>query len=100
MKKASLGQIVNIVNQIGPLITTNLKKTEITTLVSNSLTYLSYDMVEYRIPSDGNYDAGWHYGMSTLDIPDWASERKNIAIFVYEELVTDAMDGYMTVEVQ
>lgn len=100
MKKASLGQIVNIVNQIGPLITTNLKKTEITTLVSNSLTYLSYDMVEYRIPSDGNYDAGWHYGMSTLDIPDWAAERKNLAIFVYEELVTDAMDGYMTVEVQ
>lgn len=100
MRSASITQIVNIVNQIGPLITTNLKKTEITTLVSNSLTYLSYDMVEYRIPSDGNYEAGWHYGMSTLDVPDWAQERKDLAIFVYEELVTDALDGYMTVDVQ
>lgn len=100
MRSASIAQIVNIVNQIGPLITTNLKKTEITTLVSNSLTYLSYDMVEYRLPSDGSYEAGWHYGMSTLDIPDWDQERKNLAIFVYEELVTDALDGYMTYEVK
>ncbi len=98
MKSASITQIVNIVNQIGPLITTNLKKTEITTLVANSLTYLSYDMVEYRIPSDGNYEAGWHYGMSTLDVPDWDAERTNLAIFVYEELVTDALEGYMTYE--
>lgn len=98
MKSASITQIVNIVNQIGPLITTNLKKTEITTLVANSLTYLSYDMVEYRIPSDGNYEAGWHYGMSTLDVPDWDTERTNLAIFVYEELVTDALEGYMTYE--
>ena len=98
MRSASIAQIVNIVNQVGPLVTTNLKKTEITTLVSNSLTYLSYDMVEYRIPSDGNYEAGWHYGMSTLDVPDWDQERKNLAIFVYEELVTDALEGYMTYE--
>ena len=55
-------------------------------------------MVEHRIPSDGNYDAGWHYGMSTLDVVDWDAERKSLAIFVYEELVTDAMEGYMTYE--
>ena len=96
MRAASITQIVSIVNEVGPLITTNLKKTEITTLVSNSLTYLSYQMIEYRLPSDGNYDAGWHYGMSTLDVPDWNAERKKLAIFVYEELVTDALDGYMT----
>ena len=96
MKSASLTDIISIVDQIGPLITTNLKKNEITTLVANSLTYLSYDMIEYRLPSDGNYDAGWHYGMSTLDIVDWDAERKDFAIFVYEELVTDAMEGYMT----
>ena len=100
MRSASLAQIVNIVNEIGPLVTTNLKKTEITTLVSNSLTYLSYEMVEYRLPSDGNYEAGWHYGMSTLDVPDWNQERINLAVFVYEELVTDALEGYMTYQVQ
>ncbi len=98
MKSASLADIIAIVDKVGPLVTTNLKKNEITTLVANSLTYLSYDLVEHRLPSDGNYDAGWHYGMSTLDIVDMESERKDLAIFVYEELVTDAMDGYMTYE--
>ena len=100
MRSASLPQIVSIVNKIGPLITTNLKKTEITTLVSNSLTYLSYEMVEYRMPTDGNYTAGWHYGMSTLDVADWNAERTGLAVFVYEELVTDALQGYMTYQVQ
>lgn len=98
MKSASLKDIISIVDQVGPLITTNLKKNEITTLVANSLTYLSYDMVEHRIPSDGNYDAGWHYGMSTLDVVDWDAERKSLAVFIYEELVTDAEQGYMTYE--
>lgn len=98
MKSATLPQIISIVNEIGPLITTNLKKTEITTLVSNSLTYLSYDMEEFRIPTDGNYVNAEHYGMYTLDIVDWELEKKNLAIFVYEELVTDALDGYMTYE--
>ena len=98
MKSASLTDIISIVDQVGPLITTNLKKNEITTLVANSLTYLSYDMVEHRIPSDGNYDAAWHYGMATLDVVDWDAERKALAVFIYEELVTDAEQGYMTYE--
>lgn len=99
MKSASLPQIISIVDQIGPLITTNLKKTEITALVANSLTYLQYDMAEYRLPSDGNYYPEWHYGMATLDIMDWEQERVDFATYIYEELVTDALDGYMTYEV-
>ena len=98
MRSASITDIISIVDQIGPLITTNLKKNEITTLVANSLTYLSYDMVEHRIPEDGNYDAGWHYGMSTLDVIDWNAERKDLAVFVYDELVTDAEEGYTTID--
>lgn len=98
MKSATLPQIISIVDQIGPLVTTNLKKTEITTLVANSLTYLQYDMVEYRLPSDGNYSAESHYGMSTLDIIDWEQERIDLATYIYEELVTDALEGYMTYE--
>lgn len=94
MKSASLSQIISIVNQVGPLVTTNLKKTEITTLVANSLTYLSYDMEEYRLPSDGSYENGWHYGMSTLDVIDWDEERRDLAVFLYEELVTDTLTDY------
>ncbi len=98
MKSATLPQIIGIVDQIGPLVTTNLKKSEITTLVANSLTYLQYDLVEYRLPSDGNYYPEWHYGMATLDVMDMSAERLEFAKYIYEELVTDALDGYMTYE--
>lgn len=54
MKNASLTQIVSIVSSIGPLVTTNFKKDEITALVSHSLTYLQYDVEQYYIP--GNED--------------------------------------------
>ncbi len=90
MKSASLTQIINIVNQIGPLITTNLKQTEITTLVMNSLTYLSYDMEEYQVPSDGNHQGVTYYSMSVLDILDWDLERQNLAAFLYEDLITQS----------
>ncbi len=98
MRSATLPQIISIVDKIGPLITTNLKKSEITTLVANSLTYLQYDLVEYRLPADGNYYPEWHYGMATLDIIDWQKERIDFATYIYEELVTDALEGYMTYE--
>ncbi len=90
MKSASLTQIINIVNEIGPLITTNLKQTEITTLVLNSLTYLSYDMEEYQVPSDGNHAGVTYYGMAVLDITDWDLERQNLAAFLYEDLITES----------
>ena len=88
-EEASLKDIVAIVNEIGPLITTNLKKNDITFLVSNSLTYLSYDMEELSIPTQPN----WEYGktddlQSVIVITDWDQVRYDLASFVYEELVT------------
>lgn len=87
-EEASLKDIVAIVNEIGPLITTNLKKNDITFLVSNSLTYLSYDMEELSIPTQPN----WEYGktddlQSVIVITDWDQVRYDLASFVYEELV-------------
>ena len=46
-------QIVSIVSSVGPLVTTNLKKDEITALVSHALTYLSYDVEQYYVPEEG-----------------------------------------------
>lgn len=88
-EEASLTDIVEIVNQIGPLVTTNLKKSDITFLVSNCLTYLSYDMQELSIPTESN----WEYGrtddmQSVIVINDWDQVRYDLASFVYEDLVT------------
>lgn len=89
MKSADLGQIITIVGKVGPLITTNLKKDEITALVSHSLTYLKYNVVQYNIPCDGF----WKYNDDTpagsvIEITDLEEQRIDFAKFVYEELVT------------
>ena len=90
MKNASLTQIVSIVSSIGPLVTTNFKKDEITALVSHSLTYLQYDVEQYYIP--GNEDF-WQYNDnspagSVIEITDMDAQRIEFAEFIYEELVT------------
>lgn len=92
MKSASLPQLVQIVSDIGPMVTTNLTKSEITTLVMNALTYLSYDMVETTVPN--NY---WGYGetsdgQSIIEIYDFDAARKELAVFLYEDLVTGGVD--------
>lgn len=90
MKNASLTQIVSIASSIGPLVTTNFKKDEITALVSHSLTYLQYDVEQYYIP--GNEDF-WQYNDnspagSVIEITDMDAQRIEFAEFIYEELVT------------
>ena len=87
-KQADIGQIVQIVSKVGPMITTNLKKDEITTLVANSLTYLKYDFEEYRVPEDElfKYDLT-DDRQSIVVVTDWYLQRKNLALFVFESSV-------------
>lgn len=85
MKKASLTDIIKIVNSVGPMVTTNLSYYEITVLCSNALSYLKYDVFEYRIPqydnvSDANIDA-----KQVLTINDWTLARQELANFVFGE---------------
>lgn len=95
MKSADLGQIISIVSSVGPMITTNLKKDEISVLVSHALTYLTYSVEQYYVPEEGL----WYYDDQTLingwicssiKISDLDAQRKQFAEFVYEELVTDS----------
>ena len=94
LKSADLGQIVSIVSSVGPLVTTNLKKDEITALVSHALTYLSYDVEQYYVPEEGlwYYDdktETWNGAItSTIKISDLEEQRKKFASFVFEELFT------------
>ena len=88
-EEASLTDIVEIVNEIGPLVTTNLKKSDITFLVSNCMTYLDYEMIELALPTEGNCSYGRTDDMqSVIVINDWDKVRYDLASFVYEDLVT------------
>lgn len=93
MKSADLTQIISIVSSVGPLITTNLKKDEITALVSHALTYLSYDVEQYYVPEEGL----WYYDdntvingetTSTIKISDLEAQRLKFASFIFEEMVS------------
>lgn len=87
--EASLTDLIQIVNDVGPLITTNLKTSEIIFLARNIMTFLNYDMVQMTLPSDGT----WRYGhtddgQSVIVIDDWAKARYDMASFIYEDAIT------------
>lgn len=89
MKGADLTQIISIVGKVGPLVTTNLKKDEITALVSHSMTYLTYSVEQYTVPEEGQ----WYYINDTpvgsvIAFSDLETQRKLFAEFIYEELIT------------
>ena len=88
---ASLTELVSVANRIGPLVTTNLKKGDITFLVSNMMTYMGYDMEEISLPTENT----WRYGrtddgQSVIVIDDWDTVRKDVAKFIYEDSVSGA----------
>ena len=93
LKGASLDKIISIVDQIGPKITTNLKKDEIMGLVSNALTYIDYDITQNFVPKEGLWyynnpgDESWDIAGSCIHITDMEAQRKALADFVYEDLV-------------
>ncbi len=95
-KDASLTQIVEIVSQIGPMVQTNLKQDEITYLVSNALTYLDYNFIEFRVPTDGV----WKYSttedkLSIIEITDWEEQRYLLAEFIYEDILVEQNQSYI-----
>lgn len=93
LKGAGLSDIVEIVNKVGPKITTNLKKDEIMGLVSNALTYISYEIKQTYVPREGLWyynnpgDDSWYVAGSCIHITDMEAQRKALADFVYEDLV-------------
>ena len=88
-KTASLPQLTSVVSEIGPMITTNFKKNEITSLLSNSLTYLNYPISQRGAPDRSEcYDDYNDDGQAILEVTNWTSLRNEIATYIYEESFT------------
>lgn len=89
MREASLTELISIVSEVGPLVTTNLKKDEITNLVAHGTTYMKYKVKQYNVPQEGL----WTYyrdsaGVSYIQITDMEESREQFAKFVFGKLLT------------
>ena len=93
LKNSDFATIMNVVYEIGPMITTNLKASELTTLATNITKYLKYDIVSQSAPDlsmigqDFVYEDYYPNGerLNVIDIIDWDAFRKKIATYVFED---------------
>ena len=95
LKSSDAATIMSVLYDIGPMITTNLKSSEISSLAGNIVKYLNYEIVSASAPqydmigidfyySDYNrpiYVDGWM--VSCIVICDWEEFRVKTAEFVF-----------------
>ena len=98
LKASSLTTILSVLYEIGPMITTNLKTSEITALATNAMTYLKYDLVSQSAPVSDNIGVDFYYSgedypvyvdgymIDCIVIIDWNRFRQKIATFVFETM--------------
>ena len=99
MRNVDIPTLLQIIYDIGPLITTNIKTSEITSLAADISTYLSYNIVSQSAPMSDQYGTMFYFsdddhpifisGMwaSVILIYDWDQFRQQVAEFIYEEQV-------------
>ncbi len=75
VKASSLKTLLELANDIMPLITTNLNNTQILGLVTRVVLMDVSDIGTYRIPADGTFTPDTIYDMSVL-VPDLTANRE------------------------
>ena len=81
-KSLSIGEMTDFLDEILPLITTDLSKNDVFSLIVNSPEYLSYERVQLRIPADGMYSGMRINGRSVLGI-DFEESSKLLIDTIY-----------------
>lgn len=92
LKKSDITTLMNIVYDIGPMITTNFKATEITSLATNITKYLKYDIISQSAPDYNGISVDFTYEdlyvngeiMNCIVITDWEEFRDKISKYVFE----------------
>ena len=84
-KALSLPELNNLMQQVLPLLSTNMEKSTILGYAAELLPMLSGSTVNdsVRIPADGTYSFAWVSGMSVL-MPDFESTRQ-----ILQEIISE-----------
>lgn len=99
LKKADVATLLSVIYEIGPLITTNIKTSEITALAADMTSYLKYPIVSEAAPAVNGIGTTFYFSSdnhpiyingilsSVILISDWDDFRQQVAEFLYEEQV-------------
>ena len=84
-KKTNPFDLIKTVEGIMPYIETDMSPAQLTVLVESALFYISYDMVQGRVPFDGAYTNKTINGQAVLYI-DLEKTRNLVHEFIYEKV--------------
>lgn len=99
LKNSDLATIQSVIYEIGPLITTNLKTSQILSLASNADTYLKYKIVSDSAPNLDEFGSSFTFSSddnpvyingylsSVILVNSWNEFRHQIWDFLYEDQV-------------
>lgn len=98
LKDADLATILSVIYEIGPMITTNLKTSEITSLAGNVMKYLDYDIISQSMPEYSSFGTTFIYDkdinkLDIIRILDWNVFRQETAEFIYEDSVVNVTES-------
>lgn len=84
LKTANLAQITELIATVGPMVTTNFKTAEISRLAAKSLSYLNYNLEEFRLPTNDNVRDETYSQKMVLVINDMNKAKADLSNFIYE----------------
>ncbi|MDR1240402.1 MAG: LCP family protein [Oscillospiraceae bacterium] len=89
-KSANFAEITNVLLNMAKFVKTNFKTYEIIKLSKNSSKYFSFEIENFRIPTDDNVKSATIDGKDVLLINDFKKCRKDISNFVFEDIKSRA----------
>lgn len=84
VKSANPSDLVKILNEIVPMLETDLSSDDMMSLGMGSAKYIFYDLAQQPIPADGTWKSGRRRGQSVLLI-DLEENKKILSEFVFEK---------------
>jgi anionic cell wall polymer biosynthesis LytR-Cps2A-Psr (LCP) family protein len=82
LKTMEVSEILNILNEAFPYITTSLSQSEMKKIGMSALTYVGYDIFQQQIPADKTWSDGSVNGSYVIDF-DIAGNKAILQDFVY-----------------
>ena len=81
-------ELLALMEEVVPMVITDLTTDEMTEIGMSALDYLKYDIVQQQIPAEDAYKSARRRGMSVL-IPDMDENLDILHKFIYEKVAVE-----------